>query len=254
MKRGHICGGLVCLLALALAPAMASAQDGGEVARVTYWKIRDGHLADFEAGLAAHNQLHVEQKDPHPLLTWQIVSGKREGQYLRGSFGHEWSDFDVDPATAEADAADSAKNLDPHIERAEPVFGIFQPELSSPPSGPPSRVSRVIYFHLHPGKERQFAEAVGKVHAALQEVEGGWPAYLWYELVSGSLPTYVLSLPRADWAGFDPGDRKMGAAIAAKHGEEAAKAIFERLFEAVEGQYSYFSVLRTDLSYFPEAE
>ena len=244
----------VLALALLLAPAPAPAEDGGNVARVAYWTIRDGHVADFEAGLAAHNQLHVAQKDPHPLLTWEIVSGKRTGQYIRGSFGHEWADFDQEAANAEADAADSAKNLDPHIASAEPVFGVARPELSNPPSGPPSGVSQVIYFHVNQGMAQQFVGAIKKVHAALGKVEGGWPSYLWYDLASGSLPTYVLSLPRANWAGFAPGDPSLFDAVAAEYGPEDAQSIFAEFSAAVEHQHAFFSVFRGDLSYMPASE
>lgn len=254
MRRAFIWSGAVLALALLLAPAPAPAQDdGGNVARVVYWKVRDGHEADFEAGLAAHNQVHVAQKDPHALLTWQIVSGKRNGEYLRGSFGHQWADFDQDSAIAEADEADSAQNIDPHIERAEPIYGEFLPELSNPSDGPAS-VSRVSYFHLRPGKRRQFEDAVAKIHAALGKVEGGWKPYFWYRLLSGRMPTYVVSSPREGWAGFTPGDQSIGAVMAAEYGEEEAGEIWATLYDAVESQYSYFSVLRQDLSYFPAAE
>lgn len=255
MRKAFLGGGVMFALALLLTPAPAPAQEGGNVARVVYWTVRDGHQADFETGLAAHNQVHVAQKDPHALLTWQIVSGKRTGQYLRGSFGHQWADFDVDPAVAAADEADSAKNVDPHIQSAEPIFGRFVPELSNPvQGGEPATVSWVIYYHLHQGKARQFREAVGKIHAALGKVEGGWPAYHWYSLSSGDLPTYVLSLPRANWAAFAPGETPLAAAVAAAHGEEGAAAIWQSMSDAVESQYAYYAVLRMDLSYFPASE
>lgn len=251
MKRIITLAAAAMALALMLLPAPALAGDAGNVARVTYWTIRDGHEADFEAGLKAHNQLHVDQQDPNALLTWQIVTGKRNGQYLRGSFGHDWADFDQESATAEADAADSAKNIDPHIAGAEPVFGVAMPELSNPGSGGPRGVSQVIYFHVRPGKQQQFQGVIGKIHAALGKVEGGWPSYLWWELATGSLPTYVVSLPRDNWAGFAAGDTPLGAAVAAEYGPEETKKIFEALGDAVEHEHSYISVLRADLSYMP---
>ena len=250
MKRIITLAAAAMALALMLLPAPALAGDAGNVARVTYWTIRDGHEADFEAGLAAHNQIHVDQQDPNALLTWQIVTGKRNGQYLRGSFGHDWADFDQESAIAEADAADSAKNIDPHIANAEPVFAVAMPELSNPGSGP-SSVSQVIFFHVRPGKQQQFEGVIGKIHAALGKVEGGWPAYIWYEVSTGSLPTYVVSLPRGNWAGFEPGDTSLGAAVAAEYGAEGAGKIFEALGDAIEHQHSYITVLRTDLSYLP---
>ncbi|MFQ5350695.1 MAG: hypothetical protein ACE5EG_09660 [Thermoanaerobaculia bacterium] len=253
MKRVVTAAALaITLVLMLLVPAAAEA--GGNVARVSYWTVRDGHEADFEAGLAAHNQLHAAENDPTALLTWQIVSGKRNGQYLRASFGHEWADFDQESSMAEADAADAAKNLDPHIARDEPVFGVLMPQLSNPASGPPSGVSRVIYFHVRPGKQGLFQGVIGRIHAALSKVEGGWPPYVWYELASGSLPTYVVSLPRANWAGFAESDPGLAEVIAAEYGPEGMQEVFAALGEAVEHEHSYFSVFRADLSYIPASE
>jgi hypothetical protein len=250
MQRSITLAAAVVALALLVLPAPAVAEDAGNVARVAYWTVRDGHEADFEAGLAAHNQLHADQNDPNALLTWRIVTGKRNGQYLRASFGHEWADFDRESAMAEADQADSAKNIDPYVAKREPVFGLAMPQLSNP-GGPSAGVNRVIYFHVHSGKQQQFEGVIAKIHAALSKVEGGWPAYHWYEMLTGSLPTYVVALPRANWAGFAPGETPFGEAIAAEYGADGAKKIFEALGDAVEHEYSYISVFRADLSYLP---
>ncbi len=52
MQKRVFGGGVVLALLLLLAPAPAPAQEAGNVARVVYWTVRDGHQADFEAGLA----------------------------------------------------------------------------------------------------------------------------------------------------------------------------------------------------------
>lgn len=241
------------LLALGLMLVPTSAE-GGDVARVTYWTVRDGHADDFEAGLKAHNGFHARHNDPQALLTWEIVTGKRAGQYIRASFDHEWADFDAAGEMVEADDADAAANVDPHIAASQPVIAVALRDLTNPGDGPPFALSRVIYFHVRPGKQRQFLEAVGKIHAALSKVEGGWPAYFWYEIVDGgTIPTYVVSLGRKSWADFDPGDKNMAAVISAEYGAEGTAELFAAIGDAVEHEHSYTAAFRADLSYLPAA-
>jgi hypothetical protein len=243
---------LALALALLLSPVSALAGDDGNVASVTYWTVRDGHEEEFEAGVAAHNKIHADNNDPQAYLTWRIVSGKRNGQYLRASFGHDWADFDAVSEFAEADDADAAANVTPHIAKAEPVYGVALPDISNPPTGP-SSLSQVVYFHVEPGKQAQFMGAVGKIHAALEKVEGGWRPYVWYELRTGSSPTFVVSLPSANWAGLARDERLM-AAVAAEHGPEGLQKIMQAFGDAIEHEHSYISVFRADLSYIPAAD
>ncbi len=242
---------LVPALVLSLAAAPLAAQDGGgTLARITYWSVNDA--AAFETGLVAHNAFHKAQKDPSAIHTWEIISGERSGQYVRGSFGHTWADFDAEEAMAEADAADSAAHLDPHVTAAEPRIFRFIPELSRPAGGP-KPLARILVFELRFGKNRQFEEAVAKVHAALGEVED-WGSYSWYELIDGGrLPSYVLSLPRDNWAGFTPHEPGLAAIVAQKYGDQAP-AILGAIEDAVEHQVAYTLVYRADLSYVPSGE
>lgn len=234
-----------------VAVAPLAAQGGGDLARVAYWSVND--VGKFEAGLVAHNGFHAALKDPTPLFTFEIVSGARTGQYIRGSFNHTWADFDDEEKTAAADDADSATHLTPYIAAAEPGIYRYHPELSRPHEGLPAKLSRILVFELRFGKSRQFEEAVAKVHAALNEVET-WGNYFWYELVDGGhLPTYVLSLPSETWAGYTPHVPGFAEIVAKKYGDQAP-AIFEALEGAVKSEDSYTITFRKDLSYLPSSE
>lgn len=239
---------VVALLALAVAVVPADAQDGGAtLASVTYWTVAPGTTAQFEAGLAAHNQLHVEQGDPVALLTWQVLSGPRVGQYGRGSFGHVWSDFDVDPQTAAADAADSAVHVTPYIAGAEPMVWNHLTDLSNS-ADEPGAVSRIIEFSLRPGHEQAFIEAIRRIHAILSEHD--WLPYDWYALVDGGeIPTMAVVLPRDNYAGFAPPDPDLAKVL----GEEAAE-IFGIIGKATRRQVNSTVAFRPDLSYLPSGE
>ena len=238
-------------LVLLLAAVPLAAQDAaGTLAHVTFWSVDD--VAGFEAGLVAHNAFHVAQKDPSALFTWQVISGERNGQYVRASFGHTWADFDTEEKMAPADDADSAVHLTPYITHSDPGTYRFIPEISRPAAGEPTPLARILVFHVKFGKSRQFEGAVAKIHAALNDVED-WGNYLWYELVEGGpVPTYVLSLPSANWVGFTPHEPGFAAIVGKKYGDQAA-AILAALDDAVESEDSYTIAYRKDLSYIPSA-
>jgi hypothetical protein len=246
MSRVKKC--VVALLALALVSGIAVAQEGGgTLASVTYWSIAPGTQAQFEAGLKAHNQLHAGQEDPVPLLTWEMLSGPRVGQFGRGSFGHVWSDFDVEPANAAADVADSQVHITPYIAGAEPMVWDHLPGISNPAAAP-GAISRIIEFYLHPGHEQAFLGAIKRIHEILAEHD--WAPYDWYALVDGGeVPTMAVVLPRDNYAGFAPPDPSLDEVL----GEEAAE-IFEIIGKATRKQVNSTAAFRPDLSYMPSGE
>ena len=152
---------------------------------------------------------------------------------------------------ADKDAADMAVHVYPYVESERTVFYEYHPELSRP-MGAPAPMARAIFFHLKPGQDRVFSSAVAKIHAALEEQQD-WSPYEWYSVEDGGKqPTWVVVLPRENWAGFEPsGD--LGEVMSAKYGEEAP-AIWASLFGAVAGQYSHTMAFPAELSYSPMSE
>ncbi len=243
---------LTCLLlAVLVLPAAVVAQDG-TIARMARWEAQPGMTDEFEAGLKAHNALHVEQNDPNPLFTFEILSGDQVGQYLRGSFNHNWADFDDAGENAEADAADSAVNINPYLASTTTIFWRSVSNLSNPADGL-KPLARVIFFQLKPGHERAFTAAVGKIHGVLSEMD--WPAYEWYSLVDGGYsPTWVVVLPRDNWAGFAPGEKSFFDVVAEALGDEEAAEVFKALGSSTAKQWSHTIAWREDLSYMPASE
>ena len=184
-------------------------------------------------------------------LVKAIVSGNHEGEWVRGSVGHHWADFDT--GQSEEDVADSAIHLDPYIESSRTVFYAHQTDISNDMDGG-APLAQIIYFHIKPGHEQVFRGAVTKIHEALAEQES-WPAYNWYTVADGGKqPTWLVVLERENWAAFEPGDPEFGAVMAAKFGEEETGKIFEQLFSVVTGQYSHTIAFPPELSYTPGAE
>ena len=246
--------GLVLAVLLCAGSVAVQAQDapGGSLARVSFWSVSDA--AAFETGLKAHNEFHARHDDPLPIHTFEILTGPRTGQYMRTEFGRTWADFDAEEAMADEDAEDSANDFYPYITSAEPAIYKWLPELSRMPAGGIMPMAEIFIFDLKWGSERSFAETIGKIHAALSEMEDFRP-YIWYRLEDGGdVPTWVVSLPSANWAGFgDDSNDKLGAILAEKYGEEEAGAIVEAMAAAVEHETQYTIAYRKDLSYLPAA-
>lgn len=251
--RGFRCLILVGLVALvAVAPVLADSHQGGDIARVTYWKVASGSTAQFEAGIKAHNQLHADHDDPMPIFTGIIVTGKHQGEYVRGSLGHKWSDFDGEGAVpVEKDDADMAIHVAPYLEAARTVYYEYQPEISNS-MGAPAPLARVVHFHLKPGHEQAFRGAIEKIHQALSDKN--WPPYEWYIVADGGhQPTWIVVLARNSWAGFEPSDPDFATVVGQTYGEEAA-GIFADLTGAIAGQYSHTIAFPAGLSYTPAGQ
>ena len=252
MLRRFVTMTAVCAFVFAVPVLAQDDAAPGDLARITFWTAAgDG----FEAGLAAHNDFHAEAGDPTAHLTWQIVTGKRAGTYIRGSFGHHWADFDGDPEFLAADEADSAETLDPHIASANPQIWRQLDAVSRPGSSSgPSAMAQVRYFHLRPFQQAGFMRTAAAIAAAADKTawSGSW---IWYELVEGgSIPTYILILPSDDWAGMAEPSPSFAEMLMQAEGEEGLARIMGVLADTVEKEWSETVVLRDDLTYYPSSD
>ncbi len=254
MRRSIVLG--VCF-ALMVGAWPARAQDhAGNVTRVTFWTIKSGMIEEFEEGLKKHNEFHRSVNDPTALHTWTVINGRDTGTYTRVSFDHDWADFDREAAMAEGDAQDAAANLDPYIEKGIPQHYLFLRDISKQPEseGFGSMIS-VIFYRLEMDGEQAFRETIGKVHEAITKTE--WPStgYLWYELWSGGAhPTFVLVLPKENWAAMAPLEPSFPAMIMEAYGPEEGKALLETFGRTIKKQWSRIEQYRPDLSYVPAGD
>ena len=254
MNRAGLTWAACSVLALILVPvALAQDEPSGDIARMSYWEAKDGMETEFEEGIRKHNAFHAMKGDPQAIHTWQIVTGKYAGTYARGSFGHTWAELDIPEDFQAADSADAAETMDPYMESDVPVIYRYLADWSRPPAGGgPAALTRVIHFHVKNGKSRMFRDAITKIHKAIGETER--PVhYFWYEVVDGGdIPTYIVALPKDNWAGFAPLEQSMGEMLAEVYGEEGAAEI-SAAFTSVDEQHSATYAYREDLSYLPAA-
>lgn len=242
----------VALLAMVSFLVPASAEEAaGNVVRMTDWTVKPGMNALFREGLKRHNDFHRRQNDTWgALYTWRIISGDHNGQYLRGTFGHKWADFDAEDKMGDADDKDTAMNLDPYMESGMTSYYLYRPELSKSAMSGPAPMVRVIEFRVRIGQGQKFEQTVGKINEVLHKVD--WPDYEWYERFDGGdLSTMVLALPKKNWADMAPPAKSVAEVLKENVGPEEAGKLFAAFGEAVESETSYIAVFEPALSYVP---
>ena len=249
MRRLGVYSVVLCLLLLAL--PVATQEEEGNIVQVIDQSVKPGMEAQYEEGRKAHMAWHKAQNDPWGWLVWQVISGEGSGQYVVGTFGHKWSDFDTPSVSEEGDSADFEKNIAPYVNAPQTRYYAFLPKVSRPWEGTP-KMNEVIFFHVEYGEGQTFNYLIKKFHDGIGKTN--WPVhYSWYVLVNGGASgTYVLVLPRESWAAFKGPDKPFDAMLEEAYGRQEAEALIHKLGKVV--KYTENSIIqnRPDLSYIPE--
>ncbi len=252
MRR--IKGLFIAAAILLLASPVGAQQEPQIVGRVTAVKPKVEMYSKFEDAFKRHLQWH-KQNDPWPLWTWQIMAGERTGQYVVGTFGHHWEDFDTHAQLDAADQADVRANLAQYVESVVASLVILHPDVSRPPAGEaPLPLTEVVTYQIKIGSYREFARATKKIHEAI--VKTNWvPYYLWYELADGGEhPAYFLVVPHPNFADFQPPKKPFEAMLEEVYGREEAESLEKSFDKTVQSVHSEVLRYRPDLSNQPEAK
>ncbi len=237
---------------LLLALPLGAQQESVMVTRVVVVKPKAGMQQQFEEALKRHLQWH-RQNDPWTYWGWQIITGDRTGQYVVGTFGHRWEDFDTHAKFDPADQADANANVAQYLESANFSLLAFHPEISRlPDEEVPSPLVEVITYLVNGDSESEFNYTLRKIHEAIGKTK--WvPYYAWYELANGGEhPTYILVIPHNTWAEFQPPKKTFPAMLEEAYGREEADSLVKSLNRTVRSVRSEVGRFRTDLSAQPK--
>ncbi|MBI4462687.1 MAG: hypothetical protein HY653_07270 [Acidobacteria bacterium] len=250
MRRMGVFFVAVSLVLLAL-PALAQ-QEGQNVSRAYWVKPKAGMELQYEEAYKKHIAWHRQQKDTWTWTTFQVEAGDGVGQFITVTAGHRWADFDKPSVSPDADRADALANTGPYTESVRSVFSVFRGDISRPPApGQVLPVSQTIRFHLNPGRSADFAYVVRKVHEAIGKTNRPGN-YFWLERVAGEeTPTFVLVLPRKDWADFEPQATPIWEMMEEVYGRQEAEELRALQNKAIHCTSSYILRHRPDLSYTP---
>ena len=233
MKKGFCVLVFSCALLLGVVPALAQVQPK-TVAEVLFVAPKPGSTADFEAATKRHMQWHRQQNDTWAWIVWEEVNGERMGQYVVGTFGHDWKDFDDRANFEKEDVANAMSLIGPYIQSLSGSFYAVRPDLSlTPPSpgGQPSAMATVTTVLLKPGSSSESEEAIKEVNAAIKK--SNWPAKpsAWYQLLNGGEgPTLVMVTSREKWADFQPPEKELGQMLGESYGKMGAENLFHKFY------------------------
>jgi len=226
----------------------------GTLAALEFQKPKSGMVPQYEAGRKQKADWHKQQKDPQALMVWETLSGDNTGTYIVGRLGQHWSDFDKPAIPDQADTAEFQKVLGNYVDSLVGRYYDFMPKISNPDSSTmPPKFSEIITFHVRYGKGSDFRGAISRVYEAGQKTK--WPVhYEWYVLANGGdTGSYVLVLPRANWADFEdkPDVKPFRDMLKDAFGQAKADSIVDGINASVQSETSEIIQFRPDLSYLP---
>jgi hypothetical protein len=229
-------------------------QKPGTIAALEFQTPKNGMVKQYEDGRKQKAAWHKEQKDPLPLLVWQILSGDNTGTYIVGRLDQHWADFDKPAISDQADLEAYNKLIGASVQSLVTRYYEYLPKVSNPPDSPgPSKYSEIITFHVRPGKTVDFRSALARATEAIAKTKWGGKA-LWYELVNGGPSgTFELVLPHANWADFEdkPDMKPFPEMLKDAFGAPEAESIMNRFDSSIDAETSEIVEFRQDLSYLP---
>jgi hypothetical protein len=246
---------LLSAFAIVLFAFSVAAQDKpGTVAALEFQKPKNGMVKQYEDGRKQKATWHKQQNDPQPLLVWETLSGPETGTYIVGRLGQHWADFDKPAIPDQSDLDEYQKAVGSYVESLVGRYYELMPKISNPVSpGTAPKFDEIVTFHVRYGKSSDFQSAINRVYDATQKTK--WPVnFEWYALASGGdTGTYVLVLPRANWAAFEekPDVKPFRDMLKDAFGQAEADSIVDRIDGSVINETSEIIQFRPDLSYLP---
>lgn len=242
------------LLFLCLAATLAVAQAPTTVCEIHINKVKPGMAAQYEQGRAKHMAWHKTQNDTWSWDTWEITTGENTGNYLVGTCGHPWKDFDTREKFNVADGANAQATMGSALAGQTMAYYVRRADLSDPeqPSATPPSYLSVTHFSVKPEGISDFTNGVKQVVAAFAKSNTPRSHSDWYMLANGGRgPEFVLVQERksiGDMAG--PSSKTLDQVMQEAYGNEGA-TMMNTLRKAYYRTDSYLLHFRSDLSYMP---
>jgi len=246
---------LLAVVALAAALPAAAQMDANTVGRVYHLKVKPGSEQAFEAGVKKHAEWHKSQNDTWAWHVWEVETGERSGQYVFGTFGHGWGDFDQPTVSGEADAKDYYANMAPHVAGFDSLVVVALPDVSrAPESMTPSALASVYTIHPRVGTTEEFLRLLGRVKAAIEKTKWGDPYTVYMLQAGGETGTFYIVVSHASWAAMGATTKSFEAMLAEALGHSEARAVTEAFDRIIKSESVDLVRYRADLSYAPAAK
>jgi hypothetical protein len=247
----------LCFIALAVALPAGAQTNSKNIARIYTIKAKPGEGQQWEAAFKKLEAWEHQQNLPGTLYVWSVISGENFGDYILGTFGHDWKDFDEMQARGEKVGVgkEIGETVAPYTESVTISYYAFQRDLSTTPpdpNKPPMPMSEVNFFTLKPGGLAPAINAIKQVNAAIKKTHwpGGDTPGGWYVLENGGEgPQLVLSGGLRNWAALQPPSPSFFEMLEQVYGKAGAQAIGHEFYSHVRSESNELIRYRPDLSY-----
>jgi hypothetical protein len=249
---------LLSLLSLAAAMPVVAQTQHNTIARVVTIKAKLGTTMQFEEGLNKFHQWEHEHDYAVPFYTWVIISGERTNQYVVGSFGHDWKDFDEMEKNDAGTRAQILADMGPYTESVAISYWAIHPDISAPapkPGSQPAPFSSVTTFFFKPGGQNVAMDAIKQADEAIKKSHWSGGVSHWYSLVNGGDGAQmVLATDHENWVSFQPPELSFGKMLAEAYGKDGAEALSKKFNKSLRTVRSEIFRYRPDLSYIPASQ
>ena len=248
----------VVWILLPVLPLAAQQEFPGEVARWRVIRPKPGMELQFEEAYRRHVKEwgYTEFGDGRLLLTWQIVTGERVGQYVVATVAERWEDLDARPEGAAGAGDDFYSNVYPYVKSLSSSITVQHSDIS--------RVHTLFYaeplvevirFHLRFGTEGDFTYVQRKIREAIEKtvysIRYKWWDQ-WHQLVSGGeQPTFILIRAHSRLADLEPPEKSVESILEDVYGREETSSLMRRFGRSVKKAQNAIWFFRYDLSYQP---
>lgn len=230
--------GLVFLLSLSIAPALAEDEAPEFMLSVLSMDIKYGHVSDMMDGIAAWKECYLEHEGETDWNVWRRMHG--EGPNVVVSFLMDsWADLDNQDEASQACQDIAQERINPHVRHSDSSFLRFLPGHSRT-LGEPANVIRVTSFRVN--DMRTFRSHIETAIGAQREAEGDARGY-WYGVMGGPADRAHFMVVNGfdDFAGLDRARERDSLYDLVKnhHGEAAAEEWRQQFMDTVTASWSY---------------
>jgi len=211
-----------------------------------------GQVGAFQEAVRSHMEYREALGDPWDWWIYEVVVGEDVGKFIAASWNHTWADFDAYETWEGGMAAGShfQANVLPLVEEMTTSISQDVPEIDKRPEDPNTQFNLIMVqtFHLKPGSQQAFNQAVGKFHEAT--VEADMPFYYAsnFLVAGGKGPSFTIAGLGENWADFADPDPNVEQVMIEKYGEDEAMEIFGEFSNAVAYFETFMVRYRADLS------
>jgi hypothetical protein len=243
------------LAAVFVAAFSTNAQNNpGNLVVVESQTPKPGMTQQYEQGRKQKADWHKQQKDPEALLVFQILSGEQTGSYLVSRGGLHWADLDHPAVPDAADTEEYNKVVGSYVASVTDSYYEFLPKFSNPDNSPlPSKYAEALLIRVKFGKLGDFRTALAKISEAERKANPSIHVQIYGLLNGGYSSTFVVIVPRANWAAFEesPNAKPLAQALMEAYGADETNSTTATLYNSIESEYSEILEFRQDLSYIP---